>query len=55
MKYSKKQIQQAFEKWTIQSRLEPSTMFTTEHQSQIDAKELSKLDAETLINFIKNK
>lgn len=52
MKYTKKQITQAFEAWTIESRLTPSVIMSDKDVAEIDVNEMARLSAECLIDYI---
>lgn len=55
MKYSKKQLEKAFEQWTIDCRVKPSEFLSNEEVTNLDAKELAKENVKVLIDYIKNK
>jgi len=55
MKYTKKQIQKAFEKWQEIERLEPETIQSKESLLSVNAKQVAKEQTETLLSFIKKK
>mgnify|MGYP003643031120 CR=1 FL=1 len=52
MKYSKKQIKQAFLDWNTCNRLNPSKVRSDKDVCNTDVNELSKGQTEELINFI---
>jgi len=51
--YTEQEIEQAFLKWNTDERLSPSKFEAEEEMRKIDVAVLSKDNAETLINYIK--
>jgi len=52
MKYSKKQIKQAFLEWETDSRLTPSDFLTDQDKLKEDSVEIADRNAEALIKYM---
>ena len=52
MKYTRKQIKEAFLKWETDVRLEPDDFLTDEEKSLESVSELAERSTETLLNYL---
>lgn len=52
MKYTKKQLESAYEKWATQARLNPSKFMNEKDSSDTDVKEYSRLCIKALLSYI---
>ena len=52
MKYSKKQLRKAFERWIIEVRVTPSNFISDEDTIKLDAKLLAKGYTKLIIEYI---
>ena len=52
MKYTKKQLVKAYEEWTSENRLNPSSFISDEDCLKINVKEYSEMCINTLIGYI---
>lgn len=53
MKYTKKQLESAYEQWTTECRLNPSLFMSVKDTSEVDVNEYSKLCIKELLSHVK--
>ena len=53
MKYTKKQLEKAYEQWITEVRLNPSVFISEKEMKKKDIDEDARLNVETLISYIK--